>query len=385
MISPGQRRFGAPDVVRGTGRYFDGESAARREVEVELVSGGVRILDLESGRHELAFWEYRELRPVDEPTRDGPRRIRAGIGRARLVVEEAALVAALCARAPRLAGREPGWARLCLRWAGLLALSIAVLLAILWLGLPRFADQAARLVPHQWEADLGESLVEPALRALARFDETDEVAFCTAPGGLDSLAELTHRLAPAGSPYRFMVRVVNLEMVNAFALPGGQIVIAEGLIRSAESPDEVAGVLAHEMGHVLHRHSTASMIEALGLAFLFGALLGDFGTGVIGGAGETLVGLTFRREAEAEADERALELLGRAGVSSRGLADFFERLRRKSGEIPAYLRFLSTHPPREHRQRHAAEHSAPGAPSLDQDQWQSLRSICDRSDPLDPE
>ena len=372
-------------MVRGTGSYFDGESAARREVEVEIASGGIRILDAESGRHELAFWEYRELRPVDEPAGDGPRRIRAGSGRARLVVEEAALVAALSARAHRLAGREPGWARLCLRWAGLLALSIAVLLAVLWFGLPRFADQAARIVPHQWEADLGESLVEPVLRTLARFDETDEVAFCTAPGGLDSLAVLTRRLAPAGSPYRFVVRVVNLEMVNAFALPGGQIVIAEGLLRSAESPDEVAGVLAHEMGHVLHRHSTASMIEALGLAFLFGALFGDFGTGVIGGAGETLVGLTFRRGAEAEADERALELLGRAGVSSRGLADFFERLRRKSGEIPAYLRFLSTHPPREHRQRLAAEHSAPGAPSLDQDQWRNLKSICDRTDPLDPE
>ena len=197
-----------------------------------------------------------------------------------------------------------------------------MLLATLWFGLPRFAEEVARIVPHQWETDFGASLVEPVLRAFARFDETDKVAFCTAPGGLESLAELTHRLAPAASPYRFVVRVANLEMVNAFALPGGQIVIAEGLLRFAESPDEVAGVLAHEMGHVLYRHSTAAMIEALGLAFLFGALLGDFGIGVIGGAGETLVALTFRREAEAEADERALDLLGRAGVSSRGIRRF---------------------------------------------------------------
>ena len=61
--------------------------------------------------------------------------------------------------------------------------------------------------------------------------------------------------------------------------------ITEGLLRFAGSPDEVAGVLAHEMGHVLHRHSTAAMVEALGLAFLFGAMLGDFGTGVIGAGG----------------------------------------------------------------------------------------------------
>ena len=371
-------------MVRGTGIYFDGESAARREVEVELAPGGVRILEAESSVRELAFWEYRELRPVDEPISDGPLRIRTGNSRARLVVESPAFIAALFARAPRIAAREPGWIRLGLRWAGLLVLSIAVLFATLWFGLPRFADQVARIVPHQWETDFGESLVEPVLRALARFDDTDEVAFCTAPRGVESLAELTRRLAPAASPYRFVVRVVNLEMVNAFALPGGQIVIAEGLLRVAESPDEVAGVLAHEMGHVLHRHSTAAMIEALGLAFLFGALLGDFGTGVIGGAGETLVGLSFRREAEAEADERALTLLERAGLSSRGLADFFERMQRKAGDRPAVLRLLSTHPPNEVRRRGFERGATDRPPSLDETKWQSLEAICRRQEPLDP-
>ena len=372
-------------MVRGTGIYFDGESAARHEVEVELAPGGIRILEAESDRRELAFWGFHELRPVGEPTGDGTLRIRAGDGKARLVVENPALIAALSARDSRIASREPGWTRLGLRWAGLLALSIAVLLATLGFGLPRFADQVARIVPNQWETDFGASLVEPVLRALARFDDTDEVAFCTAPRGIDSLAELTRRLAPAASPYRFVVRVVNLEMVNAFALPGGQIVIAEGLLRVAESPDEVTGVLAHEMGHVLHRHSTAAMIEALGLAFLFGALLGDFGTGVIGVAGETLVGLSFRREAEAEADERALTLLDNAGMSSRGLADFFERMERKAGDRPAVLRLLSTHPPNEMRQRSFERGATARPPSLDDREWRNLKAICRRQEPLDPD
>ena len=238
-------------VVRGAGRYFDGESAARREVEVEIAPGGVRVLPAGSDGPELAFWRYRDLRPVDEPAGGGPRRIRARNGKARLVVEDPALIAALSARAPRLAAREAGWARLGLRWAGLLVLSAVVLFAALRFGLPRFAEEAARLVPRQWEADFGASLVEPVLRTLARFDGADGVAFCTAPRGVEALDGLTRRLAPAPSPYRFVVRVVDLEMVNAFALPGGQIVIAEGLLRFAESPDEVAGVLAHEMGHVL--------------------------------------------------------------------------------------------------------------------------------------
>ena len=372
-------------VVRGAGRYFDGESAARREVEVEAAPGGLRVLPADSDGRELAFWRYRDLRPVDEPAGGDPRRIRARNGAARLVVEDPALIAALSARAPRLAARDPGWARLGLRWAGLLALSAVVLLAALRFGLPRFADEAARIVPRQWEADFGASLVAPVLRTLARFDGTDRVAFCTAPRGVEALDGLTRRLAPAASPYRFVVRVVDLEMVNAFALPGGQILISEGLLGFAESPDEVAGVLAHEMGHVLHRHSTAAMFEALGLAFLFGAMLGDFGAGAVGAGAETLVGLSFRREAEAEADERGLELLGRAGLSSRGLADLFERLRRDAGDRPALLRLLSTHPPDELRERRAREGAAaaPAPPALDPRAWRSLQTICDRRQPLD--
>ena len=370
-------------MVRGTGSYFDGERAARREVDVELATGGVRILETAPVGRELAFWPYGALRPVDERTGDGPIRIRSDTGRGRLVIESPALVAALSARAPRLGARAPGEVRLGLRWGGLFVLSIAVLLATLWYGLPRFAEEAARFVPRQWETDFGKSLVEPVLRAFARLDDTGEVAFCTAPGGVESLAELTRRLAPAESPYRFVVRVVNLEMVNAFALPGGQILIAEGLLRAAESPDEVAGVLAHEMGHVLHRHSTAAIIEGLGLAFLFGALLGDVGTGAITGAGEVLVGLSFRREAEAEADDRALALLERAGMSSRGLTDFFERMQRTSRDGPAVLRFLSTHPPNEVRRRTFERGATARPPSLDKAAWTSLKAICRRQQPLD--
>ena len=372
-------------MVRRTGSWFDGESAARREVEVELADGGVRILEAGPGRRELAFWRYRDLRPVDERTDDGPIRIRTETGRGRLVIENPALVVALAARAPRVATSETGWSRLALRWAGLFTLSVAVLLVTLWYGLPRFADEVARIVPQRWEVAFGESLVEPVLRAFARLDDTEDPAFCIAPAGVESLAELTRRLAPDASPYPFVVRVANLEMVNAFALPGGRILIAEGLLHAAESPDEVAGVLAHEMGHVLHRHSTAAIIEGLGLAFLFGVLLGDVGTGAITGAGEILVGLRLRREAEADADERGLALLERAGLSSRGLADFFERMERKAGDGgPTILRLLSTHPPTEHRRRLAEQGATEAIPSLDEDEWRSLKAICRRVEPFDP-
>ena len=371
----------------GAGRYYDGERAARREVAVQTAPGGLRIV-APADRSEIAFWRYAELRPVDDIRRDGgPRRIRAARGGARLVLADRALLAEIEAQAPRLAAHGRGRAGLVLRWAGLLAVSVAVLLGVLWFGLPRFADGAARLVPDEWEAAFGDRLVEPVVRNLARFDPVETAAFCTGPRGRAVLEALARRLASGvgESPPRLRVQVVNLEMNNAFALPGGRILIAEGLLRAARSPDEVAGVLAHEIGHVIHRHTTAAMFEALGLAFLFGVLLGDFGTGAAAWAGEVLIGLRFRREAEAEADERALELLARAGVSSRGLADFFARLEKEAGGAPAFLHPLSTHPSTESRRRRAARETAAHPPSLGAADWRTLREICRVREPLDPQ
>ena len=373
-------------MSRASGRYHDGVSAARREVAVECAPDGLRIVEPGDGR-EIAFWRYPALRPVDEWAQAGrPLRIGAGRDPARLVLSDPPFIAELARRAPRLAARERRRAVLWLRWAVLMAASVAVLLAATWFALPRFADGAARLLPHEWEAAFGLRLVGPVVRHLALFDGNDAPASCTAGTGREALDTLVRRLAPGDSPYDFRVRVVDLEMNNAFALPGGQILVTEGLLRFAESPDEVAGVLAHEMGHVLHRHATAAMIEGLGLAFLFGVLLGDFGAGTVGWAGEYLVGATFRREAEAEADGSALDLLARAGLSSRGLAEFFERLERESGETPAYLHLLSTHPSNESRRRrfaNAAGGAAAGAPPLGETDWRNLREICKERSPLD--
>lgn len=372
-------------MVHGEGGFFDGTRAERREVAVRLAPRGLRILAAEPDGRDVAFWEYDELRPVDEPGAGGPWRIRTRGGAGRLVVEDADLLAAIARRAPRIAARESGWRRLGLRWAGLVAGSIMVLVVVLWYGLPFFAEQATRFVPRKWEVALGDRLVEPVVRTLARMDDTDRPTFCTAPGGRGALDALTRRIAPVDSPYRFRVRVANLEMVNAFALPGGQIVLADGLLQFAESPDEIAGVLAHEMGHVLHRHSTTAIIEALGLAFLFAVLLGDLGTGIVGGAGETLIALSYRREAETEADERSLELLADAGLSTRGIADFFARIERDMGDVPAAFRILSTHPPSEHRRQRAAAATGIGASALDARAWRNLKKICARQEPLDPD
>ena len=189
------------------------------------------------------------------------------------------------------------------------------------------------------------------------------------------LEALTRRLSPPEWPRDVHVRVVNLEVINAFALPGGQILLSEGLLRYARSPDEVAGIIAHEMGHVLHRHATTAMIEALGVGFLFGVMLGDLGFSAVGMAGEALVRLSFSREAESEADETAADLLRRAGLGTGGLADFFERMDKDIGDVPAHLAFLSTHPRNESRMRRFRAVPPPFGP-----RWKPPNGgACDRS------
>jgi predicted Zn-dependent protease len=164
-------------------------------------------------------------------------------------------------------------------------------------------------------------------------------------------------------------------MVNAFALPGGSILVMRGLIEFAQSPDELAGVLAHEMGHVAARHSLQKLMEQLGIGFFFGILLGDIGTGTIAVAGETLLLLSYSRGFESEADDLGLARLAAVGLDPRGLADLFVRLEEKSGEAPDWMRLLSTHPLDAARVAKFAAAPA-GDSSLSPEAWQALRDIC---------
>ena len=367
--------------MRGSGAYFDGRSARRRAVAVELTSLELRILELPD-EHELDSWSLRELRPVDQGHRDGPYRIRAASSDALLILDDQSMVAEIAARAPARWTGGPSGAALYLRWAGLLVVSVAVLLAMLWFVLPRFAEHVARVVPPDWEESLGERMVVPVVRHLARLEGTESPELCAGPRGREVLEELTLRVVPPELPYHVQIRIVNLEVVNAFALPGGQILLSEGLLRFAESPDEVVGVIAHELGHAFHRHATVAMVRALSLGFLFGVMLGDLGTGAIGTAGEAVIGLSFSREAESEADASAVDLLGRAGLSTRGLVEFFERMERDIGEMPKGLALLSTHPHSESRIQRFRRAPAAVRPTLDDDEWRALQQICSRRNPL---
>jgi Zn-dependent protease with chaperone function len=152
-----------------------------------------------------------------------------------------------------------------------------------------------------------------------------------------------------GSKYQYEIHVAEDATLNAFAMPGGIIVVHSGLIAATRRPEELAGVLAHEVQHVELRHSLRALIKDLGLRGLWSYVTGDLGGTVAGQAALELTSLSFSRDDEREADEHGLAALAAAGIDPAGMPDFFQLMAEKAGDAPAA--FISTHPLSEDRER----------------------------------
>ncbi len=224
-------------------------------------------------------------------------------------------------------------------WAGLAM--VGGLFLALWLGSDRVAEFAVARIPVSWEESIGEAsyrqfiMGHTVVEAGPAVEAIDVIA-----------ARLTGALQP--SPYRFQISVVNSGVVNAFALPGGRVVVFTGLLRKADSAEEVAGVLAHEVNHVLKRHAMVRVAKRLGLVGVVTMLTGNEQglAGLIKDLGIELATLKFGREQETEADEEGLRLLHRARVAPEGMVSFFERLAEQDAP---QLEILSSHPMSEGR------------------------------------
>lgn len=227
----------------------------------------------------------------------------------------------------------------------------------------------ARLIPDSATARMGEAVVT-YVKGSART--------CDEPAGLRALDSLARKLWPdTADRRRPRIAIIDRGIVNALAAPGGRIVLFKGLIDDTQNPAELAGILAHEMGHVRRRHALRGQIRAIGLGALLRAMGGDMGSIAEGAAF-----LSFSRSMEREADSLAAESLRRAGAAPAALAGFFERMAAKQSEsedgMADYLSYLSTHPaPRDRAAR--LDHAAPPAETvvlLTQTQWQSIKSLC---------
>jgi len=207
-------------------------------------------------------------------------------------------------------------------------------------------------------------------------------AFCTTASGAAAIESLAHRLSAEGNGQPFDIRVVDMPMVNAAALPGGHIVLFRGLLDKTDSADEVAGVLAHEIAHIRNRHVTEALLRQFGFSMIIAGLGGSAGGNI-----DTMLSLSYSRDAEREADLDAVATLAGARISPAPTAAFFDRLaagKDKAGRLDASLTYLSTHPPSAARRDLFIRSVNPNAryqPALTDAQWRALRGICSKRQP----
>lgn len=347
-------------------RYFDGTSLNPRHVQVEVNTELLTIRDSDgivsshpADRVLLMFASYDGTR-VDLGI--------DGLKDVRLMLEGAGVRAQLTQFLPQVGksirGDSFGAAA---KISAYLAGGALLIALIFW----QLEKVAYKLVPESVEAEFGESLAEGIV--------LDFGGTCRPSPAEDSLKHMLARLQSESPDYRdrtFTLSVVDNKMENAFALPGGQLVLTRGLLKQAQSAEEVAGVLAHEMGHDRKRHSMRGLVRVVGLSVI-GTL---FSGSDVSQLAQQMVSLTYSRAMETEADEEAVVLLAAANISSLPLAGFFERHGGADDDdtLTQFGTYLSTHPASRTRMEFLKQSdTGAGAPVLTDAEWSALRLMCD--------
>lgn len=358
--------------------YHDGIHASGQQASVSFDGDALAIL-AEDGTL-LARWMLKETRLLAGSAADDAVRLRHGLeNEDRLTVADVSILGLLEARCPNLRRTTPDW-RTTLRSTGLWVLAAVVSLVLLVkVVVPVLAEQFAALVPQSWERRMGERLADQIVDALSRLESKSEgVQTCqdeTAQVALDGLAaRLTSGIVPA--PHT-NIRVVNLNIINALALPGDQIIVFRGLLEFVENGDELSGVLAHELGHVILRHPLEVAIKGASVSVLASLIVGDITGGtVIAGVAAAFLTAAYGQEAEHDADALAVTLLNGGGFNSQKMADLFERVGRKTRETEGMLSRLSSHPLSQERAQNMRAMAQAGRPAFDANAWQAIRAMC---------
>ncbi len=347
--------------------FVDGVSARRHAVRLRLEAG---FLHVEGQDGPLAAWRLAEIRRIDAPAGMMRLALADPAQPARLEVVEPALRTQIVGACPALDRSVREERRASFRivvWS--LAAAVSLVLTAVFL-VPLLADRIAPLVPLSWERHLGTAVdnqIRTVFQAETCSDAAGKAALATLAGRLEGQARLGRPLS---------VEVLSSDIPNAFALPGDRIYVMNGLLRNARSVDEVAGVLAHEIGHAAHRDGLRRLLQTGGTSFLFGLLLGDVtGSGVVILIGRHLIDSAYSRDSEAAADAYAGRVMAGLGRPAAPMAELLVRL---TGEENRRYGLLRSHPFSQDRlaRLRALAPEASGPPLLDESQWQALRGIC---------
>ncbi len=349
-------------------RYADGRSAVLQEAQCEIGADTLTIR-VDDTAH---VWAYSDLARAD----DGNGRIvlkRKPDTGERLSIDSGA-EDALKAMAPRL---------FTLHAQGVerprLVLGVAAaawgLAAVFLVGIPLAAAPIAGAVPAPYRAQIADISWSQVNEFTEYCDDSDEAARI--------LNEMAHRMMTASDVPRrddIWITIVDAGMPNAFALPDDSIIVTDDLIQLAHHPDELTGVIAHEIAHVERNHVMKNVIRQMGAGIFFDIVFGGAGAGqAIAIASVNLAGLRYSRGDEQDADARGLDYLETAGIDPGGLARLFDRFQEMADEegVGEFPTLFSSHPATPERAAAARARAREGLePSLSDRDWRIVRQAC---------
>lgn len=356
-----------------SGRWYDGQTAKPHAVVIAL--SGETVLIRDAAGEVAATWPSRNVRLLDRDTTT----LRLGLAdgslpRLLLAADFWPIIRDFCPslEKSRVARNWASLRRLALWGVGaVLGLLVTFLVLIPWA-----AEVVAANMSVETEQRIGNQAFE-AMRQWASINDrkSNRPALCEGAAGLAALKLIEKRLTAQNQPrLPLQISVINIPLVNAFALPGGRMVLTRGLLGFVDNEAELAGVIAHEIGHIDARHNTAGFVKHSASGFLVGLFFGDAVAGLTSfGLIEALVASAYTRDMEAEADHAAIVRLRRAEVDPARTAGFFARLTERQAEGPALLR---SHPVSIERAALFRAAAMPGQPLLTRSQWLDIRLMC---------
>jgi Zn-dependent protease with chaperone function len=356
------------------GTYYDGQSAKAATVDVSVLGSGLQF----SGPHTpLQIWSIEGLHAIDPPAPGQPYRLsHQDYPARRLIIRDVYLINRLLAQSPHLKGGYSG--RDITHLLGWTLGGLAFCAGLAYLAMIVLPAPIARILPQDWRERTGQAM-EVSMAGYGKH--------CTSASGehaigamLATLAEGTPDMPPVS------VHVYDIPIVNAFALNGGRIIVTNKLIELAETPEEVAGVVAHEIGHVAHRHPEIQSVRLAGMEVLSSLVTGTNG-GNIGSNAALMAGLMNQtREAEGQADAYAQDMLDHAAVDPEGLRQFFKKVMKLEGgggknsnaALSSLGSIFASHPGTQQRidEIKPLPQGVVAKPAMGDADWKALKTIC---------
>ncbi len=380
--------------ISKSAKYYDGETGNPHDVALIFTGSS---LQLKKGNETLETFTMPQLTVIDHPAPPVPGIFGSQKNKdARIYIDDPKEWKKLYDRLPKSVKKKwvlPG------NWSSFIVYIIAAVIStyFLFLMFPKLVEQSAYLIPYELEKTIGKQASSSLVRGKKE---------CVAAEGRAALNEAFQKLkAQTSRDIKYKVFVVEDKfMRNAFAAPGGYLFIFSEIIESAKTPEEVLGVLAHEISHVDLYHTTKGLMRSLGMQFVLSLMIG--GTSVEGVA-NFLSQMNYSREDETEADMHGREIMLAAKMDPKGIRKFFEGMKafeddmfseitgepKKENSEKAWTEivmdlpiweYLSTHPDTEKRIKRLAEQeeNMDFKPALTQKQWDALKNICDSTKPI---